>query len=227
MFNRQKTDPRVVAAQMSSLSIAWGIAAGIAYLGVVKRAIDLIAAATPWPGIALDSGLISLNATRSERFVAPFGSYVGVVIAALPITILALIVCGVLARARPRLARIAAVVVIIAALLGEVGAMLIFVAQVATRQNGTEFIVALVTIFLVAIMLRLQRLVRRFYRRSPAFATLFFALLTIVYLVLSNGTNISSIVLGQVDIWLAIIAYAIAFYSGIKLSGAARKVGRA
>ena len=223
MFNRQKIDPRIVVAQMSSLSIAWGIAAGVAYLGLIKRAIDVVAAATPWTGANVDSGLISLNAERSTRLAGSFGSIVGPVVVALPFAIVAVIALGILIRARPRLASSAGVALIVAALLGIIGAFLLFLAQVATRERGTEFIVALVTIVIVAVLLRLQRFVRRFYSRSPAFATLFFGVFTIVYLILANGVNISSIVLSQVDVWLGIISFAIALYAGFKLVNAARK----
>jgi len=111
----------------------------------------------------------------------------------------------------------------IAAILGLIGALLLFLAQVATRERGTEFIVAPVTIIIVALLLRLQRFVRRFYSRSPAFATLFFGVFTVVYLILANGVNISSIVLSQIDVWLALISFAIVLYAGFNLANAARK----
>jgi hypothetical protein len=223
MFNRQKVDPRIIIAQMASLSIAWGIAAGVAYLGLIKRAIDLVAAATPWQGADVDSGLISLSADRSTRLAGSFGGIVGPVVIALPFAIIAILVFAILIRARPRLASSAGVGLIIAAILGIVGGLLLFLAQVATRERGTEFIVALITIVIVALLLRLQRFVRRFYSRSPAFATLFFGVFTVVYLVLANGVNISSIVLSQIDVWLAIISFAIVLYAGFNLANAARR----
>src|SRR5579884_2795278 len=187
MFNRQKIDPRIIVAQMSSLSIAWGIAAGVAYLGLIKRAIDLIKAATPWPGVEVDSGLIGLNADNAARHITGFQNLITVAVIALPFAIVAVIVLGIIIRARPRLSSTLGAVLIIAAIVGLVGALLLFLAQVANRKNGTEFIVALVTIVIVAVLLRLQRFVRRFYGRSPAFATLFFGFFTVFYLVLANG----------------------------------------
>src|SRR5262245_18601298 len=127
MFNRQRIDPRIVVAQMSSLSIAWGIAAGVAYLGLIKRAIDLVAAATPWTGANVDSGLIGLNAERSTRLAGSFASIVGPVVIALPFAIVAVIALGILIRAQPRLAGSAGVALIVAALLGLIGALLLFV----------------------------------------------------------------------------------------------------
>jgi len=223
LFNRQKIDPRIVIAQMSSLSIAWGIAAGVAYLGLIKRAIDLVAAATPWTGATVDSGLIGLNADNAAKHLSGFGGLITPVVIALPFAIIAVIVFAILIRARPRLATGVGVGLIIAAILGLIGALLLFLAQVATREHGTEFIVALVTIIIVAVLLRLQRFVRRFYSRSPAFATLFFGVFTVVYLILANGVNISSIVLSQVDVWLAIISFGIVLYAGFRLANAARK----
>ena len=38
------------ARQMAVLSIVWGAVAGVAYLGLVKRAVDLIKAATGLAG---------------------------------------------------------------------------------------------------------------------------------------------------------------------------------
>lgn len=223
MFNRQKTDPKVVVLQMSSLAIAWALLAGVAYLGLIKKGIDLIAAQTPWQGIETDSGLIALDAARVERLNATLGMIAQWAVIALPVMIVAALALGILVRARPRFARGGAAGIGAAGLLGLATTLLIFLAQVATRKNGTEFIVALVTIALVAVLLRLQRFVRRFYRRSPAFATLFFAVFTIVYLILANGVNISSIVMSQVDIWLGIVAFAIVVYAGFHMARAGRR----
>lgn len=223
MFNRQKIDPRIIIAQMGSLSIAWGIAAGVAYLGLIQRAIDLVAAATPWAGIKVGSGLIGLNTERSTRLAGSFGNIVGPVVIALPFAIIAVIALAILIRARPRLASGAGVGLIIAAILGLIGALLLFLAQVATREEGTQFIVALVTIIIVAVLLRLQRFVRRFYSRSPAFTTLFFGVFTLAYLILANSVNITSIVLSKVDVWLAIISFGIVLYAGFRLANAARR----
>ena len=70
---------------------------------------------------------------------------------------------------------------------------------------------------IVSILLRLQRGIRRFFRRSPAVASLLFAAVTIFYLIISNGANISSLVLQQVDVWLSLLAFAIVVYCGVTL----------
>ena len=85
-------------------------------------------------------------------------------------------------------------------------------ALVANLKNGVQFIVALLTIVIVSILLRLQRGIRRFFRRSPAVASLLFAAVTIFYLIISNGANISTLVLQQVDVWLSLLAFAIVLY---------------
>jgi hypothetical protein len=226
MFNRQKqqTDPRVDAAKTASLAIAWGIAAGVAYLGLIYQAVHLIVNATngDWQGAPVDQGLVTFGA-KFQQFGANYAQLATIVIAALPIAIVATVVVGIIARARPSLS-VSAGLLIVAAIIGLAGGLLLFFALVANLKNGIQFVVALITIVIVSILLRLQRGIRRFFRRSPAIASLLFAAVTIFYLILSNGANISSLVLQQVDIWLALLAFAIVFYCGVSLIRIGRRL---
>ncbi|MGE5333295.1 MAG: hypothetical protein ACM3N4_01220 [Nitrososphaerota archaeon] len=219
MFNRQKqqTDPRVDAAKKASLAIAWGIAAGVAYLGLIYQAVQLIVNATngQWSGGNVDHGIITAG-SQFKQFDASYAPIATIVIAALPIAIIATIALGIIARARPRIPAIAGLL-IVSGVLGLVASLLLFVALVANAKNGVQFVVALITIVIVSILLRLQRAIRRFFRRSPAIASLLFAGVTIFYLIISNGANISSLMLEQVDVWLSLLAFAIVLYCGASL----------
>lgn len=217
----RKSDPRADARKMSSLAIAWGIVAGIAYLGLIGAAITFLKKqVSAWQGITVDPGILQL-AQAKHSTQATIST---LVLAALPVAIIAVIALGIIARARPNLP-VAGPLLILAALLGLAGSVLLFLGLVVNAQNGTELAVALATIVLVAILLRLSRYIRRFYGRSPAAATMLFALLTVAYLILSNGGgNISSIVLSQVDVWLSLIAFAIALYSGAVVVRARRRM---
>ncbi len=103
---------------------------------------------------------------------------------------------------------------------------MLFLGLVATDKNGNQFVVALATIVLIAVLIRLQRFIRRFYQRAPAAASLILAALIVAYLILGSGTNITSIVLVQMDIWLALIAFAIALYGGIVQIRAGQRLRR-
>lgn len=214
---KQQTDPRVDAAKRASLAIAWGFAAGVAYLGLIYQAVQIIVNATngQWAGVPVDKGVISFGAQFKE-FGDPYTQIATFVIAALPIAIIATIVLGIVARARPRITMTPGLL-IAAAILGLAASLLLFVAIVANLKNGIQFVVALATIVIVSILLRLQRAVRRFFRRSPAIASLLFAAVTVFYLILSNGANISGLILQQVDIWLLMLAFAIVLYCGVSL----------
>ena len=96
-------------------------------------------------------------------------------------------------------------------------AIVIYCGVTLIRIGQLQFIVALLTIVIVSILLRLQRGIRRFFRRSPAVASLLFAAVTIFYLIISNGANISTLVLQQVDVWLSLLAFAIVLYCGVSL----------
>jgi hypothetical protein len=220
MINRQKqqqTDPRVDAAKMASLAIAWGIAAGVAYLGLIYQAVQLIVKATNnnWQGVPVDKGILSFGSVF-KQFGSNYAALATIVIAAIPIAIIAAIALGIITRARPRLTFTSGFL-IAAGVLGIAGSLLLFVAIVANVKNGIQFVVALLTIVIVSILLRLQRGIRRFFRRSPASASLLFAAVTVFYLILSNGANISGLVLQQVDIWLSLLAFAIVLYCGVSL----------
>jgi xanthine/uracil permease len=114
-----------------------------------------------------------------------------------------------------------------AALLGLLGVVLLFLDVVATVKNRDDFLLALGTLVVIAVLLRLQRSLRHFYRRSPALVSLLVGVLVLAYIFLTNGsTNISAIVLSDVDIWLALVAFAIVLYSAIVLVRLGRMLRR-
>jgi hypothetical protein len=219
MFNRQKqqTDPRVDASRRASLAIAWGVAAAVAYLGLIYQAVQLIVNATngQWSGGNIDQGIIHAG-TTFKQFGETYAQLATIVVAALPIFIVATIVLGIVARVRPRLTFIAPLL-IACGVLGLAASLLLVVALVANPKNGIQFAIALITIVIVSVLLRLQRGIRRFFRRSPALASLLFAAVTVFYLIISNSANISSLMLEQVDVWLSLLAFAIVAYCGVTL----------
>ncbi len=219
MFNRQKqqTDPRVDAARRASLAIAWGVAAAVAYLGLVYQAVQIIVNASngQWSGGNIDQGIVHAG-TTFKQFGETYAQLATIVVAALPVVIIATIVLGIIARVRPRLTFIAPLL-IACGVLGLAASLLLVVALVANPKNGIQFAIALITIVIVSILLRLQRGIRRFFRRSPALASLLFAAVTVFYLIISNSANISSLMLEQVDVWLSLLAFAIVAYCGVTL----------
>jgi hypothetical protein len=219
MFNRQKqqTDPRVDASRRASLAIAWGVAAAVAYLGLIYQAVQLIVNATngQWSGGNIDQGIVHAG-TTFKQFGETYAQLATIVVAALPVFIVATIVLGIVARVRPRLTFIAPLL-IACGVLGLAASLLLVVALVANPKNGIQFAIALITFMIVSILLRLQRGIRRFFRRSPALASLLFAAVTVFYLIISNSANISSLMLEQVDVWLSLLAFAIVAYCGVTL----------
>jgi hypothetical protein len=219
MFNKQKqqTDPRVDAARRASLAIAWGVAAAVAYLGLIYQAVQFIVNATngQWSGGNIDQGIIHAG-TTFKQFGETYAQLATIVVAALPVFIVAAIVLGIIARVRPRLTFIAPLL-IACGVLGLAASLLLVVALVANPKSGIQFAIALITIVIVSILLRLQRGIRRFFRRSPALASLLFAAVTVFYLIISNSANISSLMLEQVDVWLSLLAFAIVTYCGVTL----------
>lgn len=217
MRNKQNINPRAEATKVAALGVAWGVVAGIAYLGLLKRMIDVIKSATGWagPGGGFDGGLIAIDPARAGQ---PHTSLYIIAISALPIAILAVIGLGIAAGIRPKTFVLSGLL-IAAALLGLLGVVLLFLDVVATVANGSAFLLALATIVIVSILLRLQRSVRHFYRRNPALVSLIIGVVVIAYIFITNGaTSISGIILSDIDIWLALIAFAIALYSGIALA---------
>jgi hypothetical protein len=228
MRSRSNVDPRREVVKRAMLSVAWGIVAGVAYFGLIGQGVSLIAKATGLigQGANIDSGLINLTTTTGGLHVpAPLHALAITALAILPIAIIAIIVLGISLRVRPRQGILAALL-IIAAALGLLGSLVFFLRVVATATNGKDFILALVTGVVVSILLRLQRSIRQSYQRNPALVTLLVALLTIVYLVLANGTSITAIFLTDIDVWLALIGFAIVFYAGIGIARYRRMIPR-
>jgi hypothetical protein len=208
-MRRSHPDARREVSKRATLCLMWGIIAGVAYLGLIGRGVSLIAKATGLIGSSetIDSGLITL--TSSSGGVAVPASLHALAIAAL--------VLGILQRINPR-QRVFAGLLIAAASLGLVGSLLLFLRVVATESNGKGFIIAFLTGVVVSLLLRVQQWMRHSYDRNPALVTLLVALVVIAYLVLSNGTNITAIILSDVDVWLALVAFAIALVAGIGIA---------
>jgi chromate transport protein ChrA len=141
----------------------------------------------------------------------------------LPFAIGAIILFGMILRARPGITILASLS-IVASVIGLAGSLFLFLATVANEKNGQGFLIALLTIVLIFVLVRLQRFIRRFYQRSPAFATLFFALLAIIFVILSNGTTITAIILSQIDYWLALVAFGITLYASVNLTRHSRRL---
>lgn len=198
---------------MASLTIAWGVLALIAYLGVIYKIIQAIKAAAPsWEGTGeIDPGLVNLAAGSVG---AGYESVARAAITAIPIAIGAIIVFGIILRIKPTLIAFSGLL-IVAATVGLIGSLLYFYTLVVNPKHGMELAVALGTIVVVSILLRLQRFIRRFYKRTPAIASFVLVFVVLSYLILGNGTNITSIVLSQVDIWLSMIAFSVVLYASI------------
>src|SRR5215469_6120864 len=228
MRNRNP-DARREVLKRATLCIVWGIVAGVAYLGLIGRGVSVAAKATGLipSGETIDSGLINLTTSNSGGVTVPasLNALAIAALGALPIVTIAIIVLGILLQVRPREALLAGLL-IAAAAVGLVGALVFFLRVVATENNGKGFIVALLTGIIISLMLRLQRSVRHSYQRNPALVTLVVALVAIIYLVLSNGTNIYSIILTDVDVWLALIAYVIVLFTGIGIARYRRMIPR-
>jgi hypothetical protein len=227
MRNRSP-DARKEVIKRAILCVVWGIVAGVAYLGLIGKGISLVAKATGLipSGETIDSGLISLTSSNGGVAVPTSLHTLAIgALAALPIATIAIVVLALLLRVRPRQGLFVGLL-ITAACLGLAGALVFFLRVVATESNGKGFILAIVTGVVVSLLLRLQRSVRHSYQRNPALVTLLVALVTIIYLVLSNGTNIAAIILTDVDVWLALVAYAIILFAGIGIARYRRLVPR-
>lgn len=213
-------DAKTQVARMASLSVAWGLLAAVAYLGLIRRAVDYVKSRSAWPGFAVDGGL---NTIDTRHIASNYQSFTHLALLALPIAAGAIIALGIAARVRPTMP-LFSLIALIAAIVGLLSAGTIFLAEVVNAQNGTETAIAVATIVLVGVLLRLQRFIRHFYRRTPAFTSLLFVAVTLAYLILSNGTNLSSIILSQVHVWLALIAFLIALYAATSQVRAGRRL---
>jgi hypothetical protein len=225
MRNRNP-DGRREVIKRATLCIVWGIVVGVAYFGLIGQGVSAVAKATGLIGSSatIDSGLISLStSTGGVSVPSSLHALAIAALADLPIAIIATIVLAILLRVRPR-TRLFAGLLITAALLGLAGAVVFFLRVVATVNNGKGFIIAFLTGVIVSLLLRLQRSVRQSYQSNPALVTLVVALLVILYLVLSNGTNITAIVLADVDVWLALIGFAIILFASIGIARYQRSI---
>jgi hypothetical protein len=211
--------PKAGSAKMSTMAIVWGLAAGVAYLGLIKGAAASVyrAVGTSLSPSATDSGLSMLDSDLTKHFhiaVNSFSSLATVAIAAIPVAIIASIALGLAVRLRPTQGTFSSLLVV-AGLLGIVGTGLLFVDLVANdSSHRSDIILAIGTIIVTAVLLRLQRVVRGFYQRTPAFATLIVGVVAVAYLFLANNTSIFGIVLQDVDVYLGLAAFALVVYAG-------------
>ncbi len=220
-MRKSRPDARREVTKRATLCLMWGIIAGVAYLGLIGRGVSFIAKSTGLigSGETIDSGLISLTSSAGGGVAVPASLHALAIaaLAALPFAIVGIMVLGILQRINPRQG-IFAGLLIAAASLGLIGSLLLFLRVVATESNGKGFIIAFLTGVIVSLLLRVQQWMRHSYDRNPALVTLLVALVVIAYLILSNGTNITAIILSDVDVWLALVAFAIALVAGIGIA---------
>lgn len=221
-MNKRGDSPQVDAAKRASMSIVWSVMAGVAYLGLISKALGAVGAALHWSAPSIDPGLITIPQSQAQ-IGGPYASLATLAIAAIPVATVAGIGLGIGTRIRPKVTVLPSLL-FVAGLLGLIGALLLGFTQMVNPKKGLEFGVAIGTIVVVAILVRLQRFIRRFYRRSPAVASLLVALLILVYFILSNGTSISAVFLEQLDIWLGLISFGIVLYSGFQLIRASQRL---
>lgn len=218
-------DPKAEAQKMAALSIVWGAVAAVAYLGLVARAIDLIKAATGWVGPGeITQGIIKIHTSAHAISTSDlYGTLFAISVPAIPAAIVAVIALGIAARVKSNVALGGGLVA--GAAVGLLGSLALFAAVVNTKSNLNDFLLSLATIVLVTILVRLQKQLRQAFKSNPAVASILLTVVVLAYIFLSNGTSITGIILRQVDIWLALIAFATALYAGITYIRKVRKAG--
>jgi hypothetical protein len=213
--------PKTRAARMATLSIAWGLVAGVAYLGFIGKAISQLKGVfAHWTPPIFDSGIVSAAAAHANPSLSSLRT---IAVAAIPFAIVAVIALGLITRIFPTTVAPAGLLIAVAC-LGLAGTVLVFITVVvddANTRNGIA--IALITIIAVPILLRIQHFIRRFYQRSPAVVSLLFGALLLIYFIISNNASLSSIVLSQLDYWLALVAFTIALYAGITSARSGRR----
>ena len=212
MSRKSGDSPQVDAAKRASMGIAWSAVAGVAYLGLIGAALTAFGGAL---GVSNPPDNIALyTIPQSKEVIAgPYGALATAAIAAIPVAIIAGIALGIAARVRPKMG-IFSSLLFIAGLLGLIGVLLLGFTQLVNPAKERAFAFAIGTILAVAILLRLQHFIRRFYGRSPAAASLLLAALILLYFILTNTASISQVFLYNLNIWLALVAFAIVVYSG-------------
>lgn len=215
-----KTDPKAESAKMASLSIVWGVLAGVAYLGIIAGLVErLTQLGVSGPSVATN-GLHSISPDLNG---APAASVLTLLVEALPFAIGAVIVLAIAARVVPRLVPLPALM-IVAGLVGLVGTAILFVNRMNLTQNRTGFLIALGTIIGLWILTQLRAHVGRLNKNNPAVGSLLLAVLVVAYLVASNIATIPALILDEIDVWLALVAFVIVLYAGIRMLRASTRM---
>lgn len=228
MASKRGDSPQVDAAKRASMSIVWSAVAGVAYLGLIGVGLNALATALSLPSVMNPSTNVALVTIpqAKEHIAGSYASLATAAITAIPFAIIAGIGLGIGSRIRPKITLLPSLL-FVAGLLGLLGVLVLGYTQLFTANEGKQFAIAIGTIVVVAILVRLQRFIRRFYRRSPAIASVLVAVLLLVYFLLSGGTSISSVFLNNLNIWLALVAFAIVLYNGFQLIRASQRMRKA
>ena len=215
-----KSDAKARAVQMASLSVGWAVLGGVAYLGLIYDGLVLAGKQIPQFANPVDKGLLGLKPTD---FTSAYQSLANAALIVVPIAVVAVLVLAIAARLRPGVS-VLAWLTLAAALLGLVSTGFVFLGTVIRPTKELQFGVAAATIVVIAVLVRLGRFVRRFYQRAPGLTSILFAIVTVADLVLANQANITSLILSDVDAWMALLAFVIASYAGFRLVRATQKM---
>lgn len=208
------------ASKMASLSIVWGVLAGVAYLGIIALLVSRLSEAGVSGPTVATNGLRSISVDLNG---APAVGLLQLLIEALPFAIGAVILLAIGARVLPQLAPLPALL-IVAGLIGLIGTAILFVNRMNLTQNRTGFLIALGTIVGLWILTQLRQHVGRLNKNNPAVGSLLLAVLVVAYLVASTIATIPTLILGEIDVWLALVAFVIVIYAGIRMLVASRRL---
>lgn len=216
----QRTPPEV--AKYATLTFVWGIFALIAF------------SLLPWlhKGAAHTTGLTyAINVlTKGTKEIPSLGDPLGLLfflsIVLIPLAAVGVLTTSIIARLRqPSRALLGGG--IFAAIVGIVGTVGMFIPNVAENPNDQyKFGIAALIVVGSTILSRVQKQLRHFFQDHPTIASVLLLGVAYVSVLSANFATFTTVILDQLGLWLALIAFLVTTYGGFTMERELRRARR-
>ncbi len=225
------------AKKFASLSLVWALVAVAAYAALpwVWSKNATVSGALPTGGLTgweftaalAQKGLGAIQGAQSTSLSDPRTLTFFVLIMLIPVALLLALVTSVLIRGHV-LSLTVMRLYILAGIIGLVATLAFFIPYVfsnPTNQKNFEF--SFLVVVATSIVARLQKWLRNLFQNNPAVASIGLLAVSWGTLWLANQGTITQVILQQIGIWLALAAFGIVLWSGLKLRREAIRANRA
>jgi hypothetical protein len=214
-----KKSPEV--PNFATMSFVWGVIALAAFFALPWVANSKGGGYTTGFAFALNvanSGIGAIHGVKAASLADPLSLLYFVLILLIPVAALGTAVTGIFMRVRVPEKNNLIVLSFLSVIVGLAGTLVMFIPNVA--ENATtqrQFEVAGIVVLISAVLSQIQKPIQNLFKANPTITSLLLVGFAYGSLVLANSVSFIQIIVQQAGIWLGLLSFMIALYSGTRI----------